>query len=54
MNCIINNVIDTYHRKGKKAEVMRRYIRMKYKVNIDLASIKARIRSINMDYSFTS
>lgn len=53
MNCIINNVIDTYHKRGKKAEVMRRYIRMKYRITIDIASIRERIKSLQMDYKFS-
>ncbi len=53
MNCIVNNVIATYNKKGKKAEVIRRYIKMKYHIHMDMASIRERIRSINMDYKFT-
>lgn len=53
MNCIINNVIDTYYKKGEKAEVIRRYIKMKYQISIDIASIQERIRSINMNYKFS-
>ena len=53
MNCIINNVINTYYKKGKKVEVMRRYIRMKYGINIDVASIDERIRSISLNYKFS-
>lgn len=53
MNCIINNVIDTYYKRGKKIEVMRRYIKMKYRINIDVPSIRERIRSIDMNYKFS-
>lgn len=53
MNCVINNVINSYHKKGKKVEVIRRYIRMKYHITMDIASIRERIRSMNMDYKFT-
>lgn len=52
MNCVINNVIDTYLRKGKKIEVIRRYIRMKYRIYIDLTSIKERIKLLKMNYEY--
>lgn len=53
MNCIINNVIDTYYKRGKKAEVIRRYIKMKYRISIDTTSIRERIKSLKMDYKFS-
>ncbi len=52
MNCTINNVIDQYHRKGKQIDVIRRYIKMRYKINIDLASIKERIRILELRYNY--
>lgn len=46
MNCIIDKSI-TYHlKKGKKAEVIRRYIKMKYRVNMDLKTLKERVKNL--------
>ncbi len=52
MNCVINNVIDTYLSKGRRIEVIRRYIRLKYRISIDLASIKERIKMLNLKYDY--
>lgn len=49
MNCLINETITLYLRKEKKIEVIRRYIRLKYKINMDTESILKRIHSINRD-----
>ncbi len=54
MNCVINSNIDKYLQKGKKLEVIRRYIRLKYRINIDLTSLKERIKLINLHYEYQS
>lgn len=46
MNCIIDNTINHYYRQGKKASVIKRYIKMRYRINMDLASINERLRQI--------
>ncbi len=46
MNCIIDNVIQYYAGKGKRSDVIRRYLRMKYHINIDHSALKARIRDL--------
>ena len=43
MTCLINNVIDFSLQKGKRLEVIKRYIQIKYRVNIDNLSIKKRM-----------
>ena len=48
MRCLINDVIDTYYRKGKKIEVIRRYIRMKYRISIDPESIRERLKNLEL------
>lgn len=52
MNCVINNSIVDNLRKGKKLEVIRRYIEMKYRVSIDAESLKERIRMMNLKLNF--
>lgn len=44
MNCLINNSIKGSLEKGKKIEVVRRYIRMKYHTNIDIQSLESRLK----------
>ena len=53
MNCLIDNVLKRYLKKGKKIEVIRRYMRLKYHISIDLASLKNRIRSNKMKYEIS-
>lgn len=50
MNCLINNTIDSYLRKGRKVEVVKRYIRMKYRVHIDSISMTKRVQMLNLEY----
>lgn len=50
MNCLINNTIDSYLRKGRKVEVVKRYIRMKYRVHIDSISMTRRMQVLNLEY----
>ncbi|WP_185154201.1 hypothetical protein [Fulvivirga sp. M361] len=46
MKCLIDKSVAYSLRKGKKAEVIRRYIRMKYRINMDLGTIKERIKQM--------
>ncbi len=50
MNCLINNTIDSYLKKGRKVEVVKRYIRMKYRVQIDNVSMAKRMETLNLAY----
>lgn len=50
MNDIINNAIDFYVRKGRKIEVIRRYVRMKYRISIDKNSFQQRVQSMHLEY----
>lgn len=52
MNCVINNSITDHLKKGKKLEVIRRYIEMKYRVSIDLESLRERIKMMNLKLDF--
>ncbi len=52
MNCVINNSITDNLRKGKKIEVIRRYIQMKYGISIDVVALKERIKSMNLKLDY--
>lgn len=45
MTCLINDTISFYLKREKKIEVIRRYIRIKYKINIDSESLLQRVAS---------
>lgn len=47
MNCLIDNALKQYVSKGRKPDVIRRYIRMKYSITIDRASMLERIKALN-------
>ncbi len=46
MNCLIDNSLIYSLRRGKRAEVIRRYIRMKYRINMDIHALKKRIKDL--------
>lgn len=46
MNCIIDKSILRFLKQGEKAEVIRRYIRMKYRIDIDLPTLNARVKNL--------
>ncbi len=50
MNDIINNAIDFYVSKGRKIEVIRRYIRMKYRINIEKNAFRQRVKNMRLEY----
>jgi hypothetical protein len=50
MKDVINNTVETNLKKGRKLEVIRRYIRLKYRISIDLPALKERMRQNNMPY----
>ena len=43
MNCLINDIINWANGKGTRAEVVRRYLRIKYHMNIDPQALDRRI-----------
>ena len=45
MNCLIDNVLMKYLRKGKKIEVTKRYMELRYQIIVDLETIKKRIKA---------
>lgn len=52
MNCVINNSIVDSIKKGRKLEVIRRYIQMKYQTSIDMRSLRERIKSLNLKLNY--
>ncbi len=50
MNCLIDNALQRYLKKGKPIDVIRRYMRLKYHINIDIESLKNRIRRNKIQY----
>lgn len=43
MNCLIDEALQRYADRAHKAEVIRRYIRLKYRISIDRESMKQRL-----------
>lgn len=52
MNCVINNSIADNVKKGRKLEVIRRYLQLKYRTSIDMQSLKERIKLLNLKLDF--
>ncbi|WP_176723313.1 hypothetical protein [Roseivirga misakiensis] len=50
MNCLINETADRYLRKGRKIEVISRYIRLKYRISIENAALAKRLQLMNLNY----
>ncbi len=42
MTCLINKTTRHYLAKGKKIEVIARYLKMKYKINMDISLLRKR------------
>ncbi len=49
MECIIDQTIRYYTKKGKRVEAIRRYLRMKYRITMDVESLKRRVESVEND-----
>lgn len=46
MNCLIDKTINKYYSQGKKVEVIKRYIRLKYRISLDAEVLKARLKEL--------
>lgn len=46
MNCVINETIDKYLKKGKTSEVILRYISIKHRIQIEQAVLLRRMRML--------
>jgi predicted transcriptional regulator len=53
MNCTINQTIRKALEKGKKLEVIKRYLQLKHRINMDVTSLKERVRSLNNHYTLS-
>lgn len=47
MNCLINDIIKWANKKGTKAEVVRRYLKIKYHMNVDLQALERRSTGVS-------
>lgn len=48
MYCIIDNVINEYYRQGRRLDVIRRYIRMKYRINMEQSVLSKRVNELKV------
>jgi tRNA(Ser,Leu) C12 N-acetylase TAN1 len=46
MQCVINTVLEQARNKNKRLEVISRYIRLKYKIRMDISTLKNRIKGL--------
>ena len=46
MNCLIDHTVNYYLEKGKKLDVIKRYIRMKYRIHIDRNALRSRLENL--------
>lgn len=53
MTCIINKTTKHYLAKGKKIEVIARYLKMKYKISVDLNVLRKRAAGDMMPVSLS-
>ncbi|CAN5457529.1 hypothetical protein BH23BAC1_BH23BAC1_02390 [soil metagenome] len=49
MNCVINESIDAYIKQGKDLDEIQCLILLNHHINIDIKSIKERIKLIQLD-----
>ncbi|MBO3698923.1 hypothetical protein [Roseivirga sp. E12] len=50
MNCLINETVDRYLRRGRKVDVIARYMRMRYRVSIEASALTKRMQLMNINY----
>lgn len=50
MNCLINETVDRYLRKGRRIDVIARYMRMKYRVSIESSALTKRMQLMKLNY----
>ncbi|MDN5203312.1 hypothetical protein QQ008_18135 [Fulvivirgaceae bacterium BMA10] len=50
MNCLIDNILNRNLKKGRKLEVIKRYIKLRYHINIDARAIEKRVQGLNLSY----
>ncbi len=50
MNCLINKTISSNLKKGRKLEVIARYVKLKYKVSLDKVAMQKRLQTYGLEY----
>ncbi|MHA7099782.1 hypothetical protein BXY85_1900 [Roseivirga pacifica] len=50
MNCIINDTIARYWKKGINPDVLARYIAIKHRISVDKSTIFRRIEAMNLNF----
>ena len=51
MNCVIDTLINHQLKKGRKIDVLKRYLRMRYRIKIDDLALRKRARGVNNELS---
>lgn len=52
MNDVIDNTLATGLQRGLRLELLHRYIRMKYGINVDLDALKRRIQLLKLKLNY--
>lgn len=53
MNCVIDSLINIQLKKGRKIEVLKRYLQIKYRIKIDEMSLRKRANDVTSQLSLT-
>ena len=48
MKDIINTVVEEYGRRGKSVDVIRKYLKTKYRINIERSALLKRLEFLNI------
>lgn len=51
MKDLVNEIITSYYSKGHKVEVIKRYLQMRYHINIDLEALRNRIEKKKLSFT---
>ncbi len=52
MNCVIDTMINYQLKKGRKIEVMKRYLQIRYRIKIDDVALRKRASEATSELSF--
>jgi len=50
MNCLINETVDKYLQKGKRVDVIARYMRLKYRLKVENSVLRKRAAVLKLNY----
>ena len=50
MNCLINDTISKYWKKGLNPDVLARYLSIKHQISIDRDTIFRRVKAMNLNF----